>query len=88
MYLEIRSAEDFLYLSQNCKQITIVYDILFSSRPYIKFEHEKIAGRARDKVHFAFTDGHPRDVPTNAIYYACLHGDQLKKGEQYKKKSL
>jgi len=20
----------------------------------------------------AFTDGHPRDVPTNAIYYACL----------------
>ena len=28
----------------------------------------------------AFTDGHPRDVPTNAIYYACLHEDHLKKG--------
>ena len=28
----------------------------------------------------AFTDGHPRDVPTNAIYYACLQEDHLKKG--------
>ena len=51
-----------------------------AARPYIKYEHEKIRGSA-DKVHMAFTDGHPRDVPTNAIYYACLQDDYLRTGE-------
>lgn len=33
-------------------------------RPYVK-----IASNERDVIHFAFTDGHPRNEPTNSIYY-------------------
>ena len=33
-------------------------------RPYVK-----IASNNRGVIHFAFTDGHPRDEPTNSIYY-------------------
>ena len=33
-----------------------------------------------DKIHMAFTDGHPRDVTTNSIYYACLDENSLTKG--------
>ena len=34
-------------------------------RPYLK-----VAGDGRDRIHLAFTDGHPRNEPTNSIYYA------------------
>jgi len=34
-------------------------------RPYLK-----VAGDGRDRIHLAFTDGHPRKEPTNSIYYA------------------
>ena len=50
-----------------------------AARPYIKFEHERVSDTS-DRVHMAFTDGHPRDVPTNAIYYACLVAEHLLKG--------
>ncbi len=33
-------------------------------RPYVK-----IASNDRDVIHFAFTDGHPRNEPRNSIYY-------------------
>lgn len=33
-------------------------------RPYMK-----VAGNGKDKIHFAFTDGHPRDEEHNSIYY-------------------
>ena len=33
-------------------------------RPYLK-----IGSTGRDEIHFAFTDGHPRDEPHNSIYY-------------------
>lgn len=35
-------------------------------RPYLK-----VADNGRDRIHLAFTDGHPRNEPTNSIYYAC-----------------
>jgi hypothetical protein len=35
-------------------------------RPYLK-----VAGNGRDRIHLAFTDGHPNKEPTNSIYYAC-----------------
>ena len=35
-------------------------------RPYTKF-----ASNGKDRIHVAFTDGHPRNEPTNSIYYAC-----------------
>jgi hypothetical protein len=35
-----------------------------SVRPYVK-----IASNDRDVIHFAFTDGHPRNEPQNSVYY-------------------
>lgn len=35
------------------------------ARPYIKFVTD-----GRRRIHFAFTDGHPRKEPANSIYYA------------------
>ena len=49
------------------------------ARPYIKYHHEVVED-GQDRIHMAFTDGHPRDVPTNAIYYACLENGHLKRG--------
>ena len=43
-------------------------------RPYIKITSNNI-----DEIHFAFTDGHPRNEPMNSIYYM-----KYKKGEFYK----
>jgi BNR repeat-containing family member len=42
-------------------------------RPYLK-----VASNDQNAIHFAFTDGHPRDEPTNSIYYmkyqdGCLY---------------
>lgn len=43
-------------------------------RPYMK-----VASNNRDIIDFAFTDGHPRDEPTNSIYFA-----RYKNGALYK----
>jgi hypothetical protein len=40
-------------------------DIYPSRRPYMK-----VASNGKDRMHFAFTDGHPRDEAQNSIYYA------------------
>ncbi len=37
-----------------------------NQRPYVKY-----FSNYKDKIHLAFTDGHPRNEPTNGIYYAC-----------------
>jgi hypothetical protein len=39
-------------------------DDAIAVRPYVK-----IATNERDAIHFAFTDGHPRNEPENSIYY-------------------
>lgn len=44
------------------------------NRPYIK-----ISSNGKDDIHFAFTDGHPRNEPLNSIYYF-----KYKKGKFYK----
>ena len=36
-----------------------------NNRPYVKYFSD-----GRSKVHIVFTDGHPRDEPTNSVYYA------------------
>ena len=46
------------------------------SRPYIKF-----ASNGVDKIHFAFTDGHPRVELKNSIYYACYYDGALHKAD-------
>ena len=54
-----------------------------AARPYIKYEHQIVEDRSKmDKIHMAFTDGHPRDVTTNSIYYACLDENSLTKGAE------
>ena len=35
-----------------------------TARPYVKYR-----GDGESRIHFGFTDGHPRDVPNNSIYY-------------------
>jgi len=41
-------------------------------RPYVKYESD-----GQDTIHFAFTDGHPRNEPFNNIYYACYRNGVL-----------
>lgn len=37
-------------------------------RPYVKYYSD-----GNSKIHMVFTDGHPRDEPTNSVYYACYY---------------
>jgi hypothetical protein len=43
-----------------------------AARPYIKYR-----GDGKSRIHFAFTDGHPRDVADNSIYYAYYENGAL-----------
>lgn len=45
-----------------------------SNRPYIKY-----TTNGKDEIHFAFTDGHPRDEPLNSIYYLKYKGGKFYK---------
>lgn len=57
------------------KPVTLIQSSeLNLKRPYIKICSNNI-----DEIHFAFTDGHPRNEPLNSIYYM-----KYKKGEFYK----
>jgi hypothetical protein len=49
-------------------------DVYPNRRPYLK-----VSSKGKDKIHFAFTDGHPNREPQNSIYYACY-----KSGSFYK----
>jgi len=35
-----------------------------AARPYVRYRGDGVS-----RIHFGFTDGHPRDVPDNSIYY-------------------
>ena len=37
-------------------------------RPYVKYY-----SNGESKIHIVFTDGHPRDEPTNSVYYVCYY---------------
>jgi hypothetical protein len=41
------------------------YPFKSNNRPYVKYYSDGVS-----KIHFIFTDGHPRDEPTNSVYYA------------------
>ncbi len=47
-----------------------------NNRPYMK-----VAGDGKRAIHLAFTDGHPRNEPTNSIYYMKLEGGRLKRAD-------
>ena len=49
----------------NQGQILVLPDRIYRNRrPYVK-----VSSNNRDQIHLAFTDGHPRNEPTNSIYY-------------------
>lgn len=44
-------------------------DLPRGNRPYAKY-----GSNGKDRIHFIFTDGHPRREPHNSVYYACYRG--------------
>jgi hypothetical protein len=51
-------------------KILILPDRIYEDRrPYVKY-----FSNGKNKIHIAFTDGHPRDEPSNSIYYMCYKG--------------
>lgn len=50
-----------------------------SIRPYTK-----VFSNGKEAIHFAFTDGHPRDEPRNSIYYLCYRGGAFYKADETK----
>ncbi len=52
-------------------------------RPYVKYESD-----GQDTIHFAFTDGHPRNEPFNNIYYAYYRKGALYRADGTRIKSL
>ena len=47
-----------------------------SIRPYTKYCSNGI-----DTIHVTFTDGHPRNEPTNSVYYVCISGGKIRKAD-------
>ncbi len=50
-----------------------------NNRPYVKYTSD-----GKSRIHMVFTDGHPRDEPTNSVYYAYYENGAFYKagGEQ------
>jgi rhamnogalacturonyl hydrolase YesR len=46
------------------------------NRPYAQY-----ASNGRDTIHMLFTDGHPRNEPTNCVYYVCYRGGAFFKAD-------
>ncbi len=44
----------------------------YAVRPYVK-----VAGNGKDRIHIAFTDGHPRNEAQNSIHYVCYRNGQF-----------
>ena len=55
------------------------YPFYGNNRPYVKYFSD-----GKSKIHIVFTDGHPRDEPTNSVYYAYYENGAFYKasGEQ------
>ena len=41
----------------------------------------KVATDGKDKIFFAFTDGHPRDRATNSIYFMMYSSGKLRRAD-------
>ncbi len=73
------SKPTFCYTDNQGKSWSKVFSLIssndnLSNRPYMK-----VASNGKDEIHFAFTDGHPRNEPLNSIYYC-----KYKAGRFYK----
>jgi len=45
-------------------------------RPYAKY-----ATNGTDTIYFTFDDGHPRDIPTNSVYFMSLKGGEFSRAD-------
>ena len=41
----------------------------------------KYASNGKDRIHCLFTDGHPRNEPSNSVYYVCYRNDAFYKAD-------
>ena len=67
----------FCYTDDQGKTWSKLFTLVKSSfhtgkRPYVKVAHN-----GKDEIHFAFTDGHPRNEPLNSIYYLKYKGGKF-----------
>jgi hypothetical protein len=46
------------------------------NRPYAQY-----ASNGKDRIHLLFTDGHPRNEPSNSVYYVCYRGGAYYKAD-------
>lgn len=57
--------------------ILILPERIYSNRrPYLK-----VGSNGKDVIHFAFTDGHPRNEPTNSIYYVRYQHGEIERAD-------
>ncbi|WP_298537037.1 glycoside hydrolase family 88 protein [uncultured Algibacter sp.] len=59
----------FCYSDNQGKTWSPLFTLVKSSPDTQKKPYVKIASNGTDEIHFAFTDGHPRNEPLNSIYY-------------------
>lgn len=48
-----------------------------NNRPYVKYFSDE-----ESKIHIVFTDGHPRNEPTNSVYYAYYENDAFYRADE------
>lgn len=63
------SKPTFCYTDNQGKSWSEVFTLLSSSDNVTNRPYMKVASNGKDEIHFAFTDGHPRNEPLNSIYY-------------------
>lgn len=51
-------------------------DLPAGNRPYAQY-----ASNGKDRIHFLFTDGHPRNEARNSVYYACYRNGAFYKAD-------
>ena len=61
--------------------------IYFKTRPKAR-PYTKVYSKGDDKIHFTFTDGHPRNEPLNSIYYVCYKNGAFYKADGTKTKEI
>lgn len=59
----------FCYTDDQGKTWSKVFTLIKSTQFTHKRPYVKVATNGKDEIHFAFTDGHPRNEPLNSIYY-------------------
>ncbi len=61
----IMTSEDNGVTFSKAKVMITNYPFDSNNRPYVKYYSD-----GKSKIHIVFTDGHPRNEPTNSVYYA------------------